>query len=156
MSLVDQIRDKSNVEFRPAASAALEELRSIGVPEDAQAFYRDSEPARCAEIDEIRLWPIADVLGENKDYVPGCFIQPHGYVVFATTIFGDAFCFDTNTTPSKGTAPVVLIAHDWDWDAIKREDIAKLAKPTAASFEEFLKAYESETLDIQPNYPGDD
>jgi hypothetical protein len=96
------------------------------------------------------------VLGENKDFVPGCFVQPHGYVVFATTIFGDAFCFDTNTATSKATAPVVLIAHDLNWDEMKREDIVKLARPTVVSFEGFLGAYVSETLDIQPNYPGDD
>jgi hypothetical protein len=156
MSLLDEIKEKSKAEFQPAASAALEQLRSIGVPEDALAFYRDSEPAKCAEIDDIRLWPIVDVLGENKDFVPGCFIQPHGYVVFATTIFGDAFCFDTNTATSKATAPVVLIAHDLNWDEIKREDIVTLAKPTAVSFEGFLRAYVSETLDIQPNYPGND
>jgi hypothetical protein len=153
MNLLDKIKEKSNVEFRPAAPGGVELLRSIGVPEDALAFYRDSEPTKCAEIDDIRLWPVADVLGENKDFVPGCFTQPHGYVVFATTIFGDAFCFDRNALASSETAPVVLIAHDWDWDAIKYADIVKLAKPTAPSFKDFLEAYASETLDILPNYP---
>jgi hypothetical protein len=141
------------VEFRPAASAALEQLRAIGAPEDALEFYRDSAPTKCSEIDDIRLWPIVDVLEENKDYVPGCFIQPHGYVVFATTIFGDVFCFDTNATPSRVTAPIVLIAHDLNWDEMKREDIAKLTKPISAGFGEFLQKFVSETLDIDPLYP---
>jgi len=91
---------------------------------------------------------------QNTLYVPGLFIQPWGYVVFATSVFGDAFCFDTNSAKSKASSPVVLIAHDLDWDdEATRSNIAKLAKPIAGSFEEFLGKYVSEELDIQPLYP---
>ena len=153
MSLLDEIKQKSKVDFRPASQAGLDALRALGVPENALAFYQDSEPATCAEIDDVRLWPISDVLGENRDFVPGCYIQPLGYIVFATTVFGDAFCFDWNPANSSATAPLVLIAHDLDWNEIKREEIANLAKPIAPSFESFLIAFVAETLDIEPLYP---
>jgi len=98
----------------------------------------------------VRLYE--EVLAENKDYVPGCYIVQHGYIVFATTIFGDAFCFDTKTASGQ-EAPIVLIAHDgYDWDAVTSEEIARLKKPIAADFRGFLQNYVDGTLDIQPNY----
>ena len=155
MTLLDDIRQKSKVEFRPASRGGIDQLRSIGVPEDALTFYRDSEPAIMAEINKVRLWPISHIVVENRDYVPGCYVQPCGYVVFATTIHGDAFCFDTHAGTQTATFPVVLIAHDLEPenDEMKREELAKVAKPVAASFEDFLKAYASESLDIEPLCP---
>jgi hypothetical protein len=157
MSLLDEIKQKSRVEFRPASGSGIAALRSLGAPEDALVFYRNSEPARCVEIGNARLWPIADILVENSDAVPGCYAQPCGYVVFASTVYGDAFCFDTHVA-SDATAPVVLIAHDLEPenDEMKLEDLAKLAKPIATSFENFLKAFVSETLNIKPLYPPSD
>jgi hypothetical protein len=107
-----------------------------------------------AEIAKLRLWPTADILVENRDAAPGYFAQPCGYVVFATTLYGDAFCFDLRAASGENV-PVVLIAHDLapKNDEMKREDLAKLAKPIATSFERFLNAFVSETLDIEPLYP---
>jgi hypothetical protein len=53
------------------------------------------------------------------------------------------------------TAPIVLIAHDLepDHEMMKREDLAKLAKPIAAWFQEFLQAFVAEALDTEPLYP---
>jgi len=75
-------------------------------------------------------------------------------VVFATTDCGDAFCFDTRAA-SNSTAPIVLIAHDLepDNDEIAHEALAKLAKPVAPTFESFLEAFVTETLDTRPLYP---
>ena len=154
MSLLDEIKQKSRVDFRPSSPGRIADLRSLGMPEDIVAFYLNSEPARTAEIGKVRLCSIPDILVENKDAVPGYYAHACGYVVFATTIYGDAFCFDTLAASGK-TAPIVLIAHDLepDNDEIKREDLAKLAKPIAVSFESFLNAFASETLDIKPLYP---
>jgi hypothetical protein len=156
VNLLDEIKQKAKVEFRPATETNIDALGSLGVPNDALVFYRGSEPAGTAEIGKVRLCPISDILEENRDYVPGAYCYPCGYLVFAITLYGDAFCFDTGDA-SGTTAPVVLIAHDLapENDKMKREDLAKLAKPIAASFEEFLKAFVSETLDIKPLYPGD-
>jgi SMI1 / KNR4 family (SUKH-1) len=156
VSLLDQIRQKTGVEFRPATETNIELLQSLGVPSDALDFYSESDPARTAEIGKVRLLPIAEISGENRDFVPGAYSHPCGYVVFATTRYGDAFCFDTRRA-SGVTAPIVLIAHDLEpeHDTMKREDLEKLAKPIAPSFDEFLTAFVSETLDITPLYPSD-
>jgi hypothetical protein len=153
LNLVEQISQKSGVAFRPAASSALEQLRAIGMPEDALAFYANSEPARWAEINRVRLSPIRDVLQENKDYVPGYHLHPLGYVVFASTIYGDAYCFDTSQAPANGTAPVVLMAHDLEWDEYSQEQIRKLAKRVASSLDDFLQKFAAGTLDMKPLYP---
>jgi len=155
MSVLDEIKRKTGVAFRPGTAAAIAALRALGVSEKILAFYRQSEPSKCMEIGKVRLWPTANILEENKDYVPGHFAQPCGYVVFSTTICGDAYCFDTSNKSADSTTKIVLIAHDLEPenDEMKREDLAKLAKPIAASFEGFLKAFVSESLDIKPLYP---
>jgi hypothetical protein len=150
--LANQISAKSDVTLRPASDEDLAKLAALGVPAEAISFFQACEPAECAEIECVRLWPVREVLAENRDYVPGCYVAQHGYVVFATTVFGDTFCFDLNATKTNNETPVVLIAHDWDWDAITPETINTLKKPTAPQFEQFIEAYVAGGLDIQPNY----
>ena len=110
---------------------------------------------RCAEIEKARLWPISELVVENTDAVPGYYAHPCGYVVFATTIYGDAFCFDTNSLGFPASASVVLIAHDLEPenDQMKRQDLEKLAKPVAVNFEDFLQKFVAGTLDLKPLYP---
>jgi hypothetical protein len=154
MTLLDEIKQKTRVEFRSATAEKMEKLRALGLPEDALTFYRDSEPTRTAEIAKVRLRTIEDIVEENRDYVPGAYTQPCGYVVFATTIYGDAYCVDVRAS-SGATAPIVLIAHDLEPenDEMKREELAKLAKPIAVGFGEFLQKFVAETLDTKPLYP---
>lgn len=154
MTLLDQIRMKSNVGFRPASGPEMRTLEAWKLPADALSFYRNSIPTRMVEIGKVRLCAMADMIMENRDAVPGCYVYPCGYVVFATTESGDAFCFDTRT-PTGSRGAVVLIAHDLEPndDAMEREDLAKLAKPVATSFGDFLQGFASETLDTKPLYP---
>ena len=155
MNILDQIRQKTSTEFRPASPADPEALRTLHLPEDVSAFYRQVEPVKYAEIGKVRLWPIRNILQKNKDYVPGYCANSCGYVVFSTTIYGDAFCFDTHSAAHPLNSTIVLIAHDLEPenDEIKREDLAKLAKPIAASFGDFLQAFVLEKLDTVPIYP---
>lgn len=151
-NLAREISQKSEIVLLPAAPELLAASRQLGIPDDAIAFFSEFEPAQCAEIEDVRLWPLQEVLAENKDYVPGCYIVQHGYIVFATTLFGDAFCFDTKTAHGQ-EVPIVLIAHDgYGWDAVTAEEIARLKKPIAADFRGFLQNYVDGVLDIQPNY----
>ena len=154
MSTIDLITQKTGVTFRPASAPAIEALHAFGVPEEIVAFYRQSEPSKYIEIGKVRIWPIAYMLQENRDYVPGYYSWPCGHVVFSSTIYGDAYCFDSRAV-SKTGIPIVLIAHDLEPkdDEMKREDLAKLAKPIAHSFEAFLEAFVSGSLDIDPLYP---
>ena len=152
-TLGEEISRKSEVPLRPAAPESLSALQRLGIPNEAMPFFSEFEPTQCAEIDGVRLWPVQEMVAENADYVPGCYIVQYGYVVFATTLFGDAFCFDRNTNPQRDGTPIVSISHDgYDWDHVTSEEIAKLTKPIASDFKAFLRAYVDETLDIEPNY----
>lgn len=152
-NLYREIAEKSKVELRPASESQLRQLIELGVPQDVIRFYREAEPTRCAEIARIRLWPIKDVIEENTDYVPGCFVRPHGYVVFSTTIYGDTYCFDLNSANSIASAPVVLLSHEIFDDTTTREDVSKIAKKIAPNLSAFLTAFAAGGLDMEPIYP---
>jgi hypothetical protein len=150
--LRDQIAAKSGVQLGPANETGIEQLRVFKVPDDAIAFYREAEPSRYAEIEKIRLWPIQQVVEENTDYVPGCYARPHGYVVFATTVFGDTYCFDLNNAKSLGSTPIVLLSHEMIGDQTTKEEVTRLAKKIAPDFRSFFEAFVAGNLDITPNH----
>jgi hypothetical protein len=99
-----QISAKTGVSLRPASGEDLRTLAGLGAPETIQAFYREYEPEAEAELGRVRLWPIADLLLENTDAVPGADLHPHGFVTFASTVYGDAYCFDTRAAASNRDA----------------------------------------------------
>lgn len=65
--LIAALKKQTEIDFLPVAPDAIAELRSLKVPEEAIDFYREAEPASCAEIDGVRLWPIKNILEENTD-----------------------------------------------------------------------------------------
>ena len=132
VNLYREIVVKSRVELRPATQAQLQQLMELRVPEEAIRFYREPEPTRYAEIARVRLLPIKHVVEENTDYVPGCYVQPHGYVVFLTTIYGDTYCFDLNSANSTASAPVVLLSHEIFDETTTKEQVSKVAKKIAS------------------------
>jgi hypothetical protein len=148
----DMIIDKAGVPLRPASEEAIVQLQTLTVPDDALSFFREAEPADHAEIDKVRLLPIATVIDENTNYVPGCYTWLHGYVVFATTLYGDTDCFDLNNAASRATAPIVLLSHEMVGEKTTRDELGKLAKRIAPNFGDFLRAYVTGNLDIKPNY----
>jgi len=150
--LARAIATQCGVALRPASDDGIRQLQALGIPDDAITFYRQAEPAECAEIEKIRLWPIKRVAEENTDYVPGCYTQPYGYVVFATTFFGDTYCFDLNSGTSSATAPIVLLSHEMIGDETTKEEVGRLAKKMAPDFPSFLEAFVAGKLDMTPNY----
>jgi hypothetical protein len=70
--MAKQIAEKSGVALRPASEKSHSALQHLGIPDDVIAFFNEFEPAECADIDGVRIWPAKEVLAENKDYVPGC------------------------------------------------------------------------------------
>src|SRR5262245_10788400 len=93
-SLVKLIATQTGAQFRAASKSDLSELRALRLPDPVVDFYARHSPSECAE-GQVRLWPVADLLCENRELMPGAYIAPLGYVVFATTFYGDAYCFDT-------------------------------------------------------------
>jgi hypothetical protein len=154
MSVLDQIKLKTGIQFRAATPAELERLRSLGMPLDAIEFYRAAMPTRMAEIERVRLWSFSEIILENDDAVPGIYARPSGYTVFASTDCGDAYCFDTRSTSGENV-PIVLIAHDLEPEGEKMapEDLSKLAKPIAESLDKFLEGFVVGALDKEPVYP---
>jgi hypothetical protein len=150
--LYRNITARSGVELRPANEDGIRQLQALSFPLNAVAFYRTAEPTSCAEINEARLLPIHDVVEENTNYVPGAYIHPHGYVVVATTIFGDVYCFDLNHATSSATAPVVLLSHEMIGSDSTKDEVERLAKRVAPAFDRFLESFGAGTLDQVPNY----
>jgi hypothetical protein len=155
MTVLEEIMEKSKTEFPPAREAEMQTLQTLGMPEDALHFYRNSVPTRMAEIGKIRFWDVGNVVVENTDAVPGYYAHPCGYIVFASTDCCDSYCFDVRSGNYPASAPIVLIAHDLEPenDEMNREDLEKLAKTVSESFGDFLKLFASGSLDTKPLYP---
>ena len=80
------------------------------------------------------------VIEENTDYVPGCYVRPHGYIVFSTTIYGDAYGFDLNSANST-TSPIALLSHEIFDETSTKEEVSKVAKKIAPDLVAFLHLF---------------
>ena len=95
----------------------------------------------------IRLWPIAQIVEYNTGGSAGTYTSPHGYIEFASTFSGDAYCFDTHSLDPSGSPGIVLISHELVSDEITAEELRKLAKPVASNLREFLEKFVEGELD---------
>jgi len=143
--LIDQIAEQTGVAFRPASPFELSKLDALGLPQSVLDFYEAFEPAERAG-EEFRLWPIEHILEENEALVPGCHISKHGYIVFATTLYGDTYCFDL-TRPGQVDPPIVLISHEVVDETTTAVELRRLAKPVAKSLYEFLQQFARGEID---------
>jgi hypothetical protein len=137
--LVEKIADMTGVYFRPSSPFELAKLEVFGLPDSVLDFYRDFEPSECVK-GQIRLWPIDHILEENEALVPGCYSSRHGYVVFATTSCGDAYCFDV-TRPTQSEPRVVFLSHEKVTKYTTKAQFAQLAKPVAGNLYGFLQQF---------------
>jgi hypothetical protein len=144
--LADAIAKRADTPLRPASEDALAQLATLGLPTSVVDFYRVFEPSRYAEIADVRLWPIPEIVAENRDYVPGADLFPHGLVVFASTIFGDAYCFDV----AEAGPPVVLMSHEVIFEDMALPRIKALRKQVAPNLETFLEKFLVGSLEKQP------
>jgi len=149
--LVKLIARQTGTKFRAASQSDLAELRTLRLPEPVVGFYAQHEPTECAE-GQVRLWPIADMVRENRDLIPGAYVAPLGYVVFSTTLCGDAYCFDINVVSPKDEPRIVLISHEVVGKDITAERAQRLAKPVAGNLHEFLEKFERIELDEECVY----
>jgi hypothetical protein len=144
--VADAIAKRAEVLLRPASDDALAHLAVLELPMSVVDFYRRFEPSTYAEIADIRLWPIPDILAENRDYVPGADLFPHGLVVFASTTSGDAYCFDI----CEAGPPVVLMSHELIFADMTLPQIKALRKRVAPDFDTFLQMFADGSLETQP------
>jgi hypothetical protein len=144
--VVRRIAKQTGTPFRPASAASLQQLRDLTFPESLVAFYARHEPADCAE-GVVRIWSIPDIVIENSQGVPGICVTPHGYRVFASTLGGDAYCFNLNRMSAEGDPEIVLISHEAVGEASKADEVHRVAKPIARNLLEFLAQFEKGKVD---------
>jgi len=130
----------------------LQALSAYHLPDSIVDFYRDFDPKRVVELQvdvPVRLYPIKGVIEQNRGYEPGVHVAPVGYIAFATTIYGDAYCFDL-TRISEGRCPVVLLTHEIGFGGATAEEVAPYAKQVAEDFTDFLRKFIHDELDKEP------
>lgn len=106
------IKKLTKEEFRIPDEANVIKLRELNIPDYFVDFVIDFEPVRRTFIGNVRLLPIAEIIEENKDYVPGADVYPLGFTVFASTITGDAFCFHMNANNKLNEHDIYLVSHE--------------------------------------------
>jgi hypothetical protein len=149
--IIRNISAQTNTAFSGASPDDLAALRALQVPEPVVDFYAHYEPKGLAE-GQVRLWPIADIVEENRDYVPGAYIAPLGYIVFSTTFCGDTYCFDLNQINSNGEPRIVLVSHEAVEEDISAKEAFRLAKPVAKDLHDFLDKFSRRQLDEECIY----
>lgn len=138
-------------QLRPASAEDIQRAEQAGFPRELLDFYRECEPADYIEFKQ-RIWSINKALEENRDYVPGCSLSPHGFIVFASNICGDAYCIDTNVATADGQHPVVLFPHDAIDEDASLSAIQPFRLEVATSLADFLVKFTNETLANEPTY----
>jgi len=151
--IAERISKRWGTSLLPASEDDIRALTDLGTPESLNEFYRAHEPSAMLEIGNVRLWPTAEIVIENADMVPGAYLRVHGFVTFATTIYGDAYCFDTRAASNGTDAPVVLMSHEVDFEPLDHPAVASLRKQVASGLTDFLFSFVAETLELDPENP---
>ncbi len=145
----------------PATEEDMEAAGQFGFPNVLLDFYRENAPDVADGRVELwksrpasgqRIWSVQNAITENRDYVPGTELFPLGYVVFASNMFGDAYCVDTVHVGQSGDLPIVLFPHDEFAESTSLEDADRYRLQVAASLEEFLQQFARRTLIEPPKY----
>src|SRR5688572_23544864 len=129
--LAAEIAKRSDSPLRPAKPDDLDQLTKLGAPESLLSFHRQHEPLLETEIGNVRLQNIFGVIQENTNYVPGADLHQHGLLVFATTIYGDAYCLDMNADNGQGDPPVVIMTHEESFEGLDHDTIMSARKRVA-------------------------
>lgn len=153
-NLKHELKKADGGSLSPAAEEDLEKGRQFGFPELLLDFYRENAPnARDGRVElDQRIWSVQNAIVENRDYVPGAYLFPLGYVVFASNKFGDAYCLDTVNIGPSGEFSVVLLPHDVIEDGASLSDVEPYRLKVADDLEDFLHKFAHRTLVERPKY----
>jgi hypothetical protein len=160
-ALKEELEKADGGRLIPATKEDLEEARQLGFPNVLLDFYRENAPDAADGRVELwrsrpasgqRIWSVQKAITENRDYVPGTELFPLGYVVFASNMFGDAYCIDTVHVGQSGDLPIVLFPHDEFAEGASLEDAERYRLQVAANLEEFLRLFARRTLVETPKY----
>jgi SMI1/KNR4 family protein SUKH-1 len=143
--VIAKITKKTGVEFRPAHDEDIYELRRLGMPECIVEFYAQFEPEEYIE-GPVRIWPIIDIIELNTEILPGYCVSPHGYFVFASNQYGDAYCFDANNKNDDDSPRIVFISHEIVDEEITADDTDKISMVVAKNLLDFLNQFINDTV----------
>lgn len=142
--------------FRPANASEIAQLEHLRLPDSVLEFYRHHSPCKIIQSkteEPIRLYPASGITEENRDYIPGCQIWAQGFVVFATTVYDDAYCFDLNANPSN--PPVLLIGHEMSYEGCSVDEIRKEGVHAADNLRQFLERFRDNALVTDPYHESE-
>jgi hypothetical protein len=148
--LVTTVQQTTGEQPKPASAEELKRAEEAGLPADLIEFYRECNSDDCIELKQ--RWSIDNALVENQGAVPGCYLSPHGFIVFASNLGGDSYCIDTNVTTDEGCHPVVLFSHEMIEQDTPVSKIQSLRLEVASSLQEFLVKFANEDLLDEPLY----
>ena len=148
-TLVTKIYQTGDERPKGASAEELKRAGEAGFPTDLIEFYRDCNSDDCVELKQ-RIWSVDNALVENQRAVPGCYLSPHGFIVFASNLCGEAYCIDINVT--SGSHPVVLFSHEVIEEDMPVSKIQSLRLEVASSLQEFLVKFANEELVNEPLY----
>jgi hypothetical protein len=151
-NIAAQISQHSGIQLGPPPEEQMASLSPLQPPESLMQFYRLHAPSMEVEIGNVRLQTIRGLIDENADYVPGADLRPHGFVTFATTTCGDAYCTDCAESKNDDP-PIVIMAHEVSFEELDRRTILSVRKRVADNLEDFLVRFLAKTLDTEPDYP---
>jgi hypothetical protein len=150
-TLLAKIQHAGGEEPKAASAAELKRAGEAGFPADLIEFYRECNPDDCIELKQ-RIWSIDNPLVEDQGAVPGCYLFPHGFIVFASNLGGDSYCIDTNVRTDENCHPVVLFSHEMIEEDTPVSGIQSLRLEVASSLQEFLVKFANEELVEDPLY----
>ena len=135
-----KILDPKGKFLGPADEAAIAKLEGLGLPESVLAFYRNYSPLETIKIyhpeEDIYFYPAFKIPSESSRFLAACEISPEGFIVFATSICGDAYCFDLNADALD--PPVRLIGHEIMYEGSSVDDIREMSVSAADNFHQFF------------------
>jgi hypothetical protein len=140
----------------PATKEDLKQAEQFGFPNVLLDFYREHAPDAIDGRVELwkerpasgyRIWSVQNAITESRDYVPGSEIFPLGYVVFASNMFGDAYCIDTVHVSQSGDLSVVLFPHDEFAEGASLEGVERYRLTSGSQSRRFLAAVCAQGVD---------
>jgi len=137
-SIVEKINiDQKRNCVKKAEQAEIEYLTSLKLPNEVLEFYCEYNPIDTIELNDIRLFPISEIIEENTNYTPGFLLIPLGFCVIASTIEGDIYCIKKELNDYG----VVTASHDEIYEGLETEEILSGTKRVSKTFIDFLKLF---------------
>ncbi len=140
--------------LQPASADDIRLAESASFPRVLVDFYREGAADATIGMIEIdqRIWSVQNAVAENRDYVPGAYLFPLGYVVFASNKFGDAYCLDTVHPDASGEYPVALFPHDVIEEGSSLQGVEPYRLIVAKNLEDFVRQFTQRTLITRAKY----